>query len=244
MPAKFHPVSPSVWDQTMHDLGVDAKVVRLYLLTCNHRLSEGLFDIKIGHIVTDTGLSAEVVGLALEELEHAGLINYDASVNVVLDRTALKYSPLRNGKSRDGVIKQDARIPGAVRLFENVPDTPLKAELYRLAARYSPDLKFALGERFPDLTFAVEGDIIASESRFFEGASDSPQAPSEAFRAPSRGEPVREEVRAGIPSGVQPAGACAVCGEVAFTRSDGTIDYVGGRPKCNWCVTSPAMSPV
>jgi hypothetical protein len=248
MPAKFHPVTPAVWDRTMRELSTDAKVVRLYLLTCSSRVSEGLFHIPLGIVAHDTGLTPQAVAAAMAELDSSDLASYDADAEVVLDRTALRYSPLRNGEDKDGNVKADKRIPGAVRFFENVPDTALKAELYRLAAQHSPDLMLALGQRFSSLTFATESthhhDLSARAS---EAPSPSPQAPSPIAEAPRRAEPRREERLGGLdPLSDTPflppnevGIACGFCGESALLDSDGEPHQLKGRPFCGWCVVTP-----
>jgi DNA-binding transcriptional ArsR family regulator len=175
MGATYHPVFPALWDRTMRQLGGPAKVVRLYVLTCSHRLSEGLYHLPVGIIQHDTGLEPQHVDQALRELADARLIDYDPDAEVVLDRTALKFAPLKNGVDRDtGEVRVDKRIAGAVRKLEHVPQTPLMAELYRLAVQHSPDLAAAL---------AVEWPVLADD----EGPTRPPvdnQAPSEPLASP------------------------------------------------------------
>jgi DNA-binding transcriptional ArsR family regulator len=161
MPAKFHQFSPAVWDRTMRRLSGPATLVRLYIMTAPTKVTEGLFALPVGIIVHDTGLSEENVEKGLAELAEAGLVDYDHDAEVVLDRWALRYTPLRNGTTTDKTtgevkVKPDNRIPAAVKLFEQVPSSPLKVEFYRLAREHSPDLAYALGERFPSLTLHAE----------------------------------------------------------------------------------------
>jgi hypothetical protein len=184
MPAKYHPVAPSIWDRTMRGLSPAAMVVRYYVQTCPHRVSEGLFQLPLGHLIHDTGLTSEQVDQGLAELAVADLVLYDDEAEVVLDCTALKYNPLRNGTVKDGPrrgdVAPDKRITSAVRLFEQVPETPLKAEFYCLAFEHSPDLAEPLAYRYPDLTFATG-----------QGPSKGLPSPSE---APSREELSRDEL--------------------------------------------------
>jgi len=253
MPAKFHPVTPAVWDRAMRGLTTDAQVVRLYLLTCPSRVSEGLFHIALGILSHDTGLSVDETSLALDELHAAGLVTYDADAEVVLDRTALRYSPLRNGEGKDGALKQDRRIPGAVRLFENVPETPLKAEQYRLAVQYAPDLALALGDRFPWLTLEAEratpglgGSPLEAPSRNGEAPSrvgEAPsrvgEAPSRVGEAPSRAEPSRGDVRDGSTGQEVQGISCGFCGDPALLTSSGIPHELKGVPFCGWCQVVP-----
>lgn len=183
MPANYHPVSPAVWDRTMRELTVEAKAVRLYVLTCPTRVSEGLFTLAVGIIAHDVGLDEWTVRRALDELEAAGLVAYDADAEVILDRTALRYTPLANGKRGE-----DKRIPGAVRKFEAVPDSPLKAEALGLAKAHSPDLHDALVERV-DLAPTPKEEPLRSP---LEVASVFPEAGSAELEAPRRVEPERE----------------------------------------------------
>lgn len=181
MPATYHPVSPAVWDRTMRELTVEAKAVRLYVLTCPTRVSEGLFTLAVGIIAHDVGLDESAVRRALDELEAAGLVAYDADAEVILDRTALRYTPLANGKRGE-----DKRIPAAVKRFEAVPDSPLKAEALGLANAYSPDLHDALVQRFTDASVRTPEEVAAV---FLEGASVRAEGVSERTEAPRRVEP-------------------------------------------------------
>lgn len=242
MPAKFHPVTPAMWDRTMRELSPEAKLVRLYLLTCANRLSEGLFYIPVGIMAHDTGLSLESVERAMSELESVALVSYDREAEVVLDRTALRYAPLRNGKDKDGNVKRNMSIPGAVRLFENVPDTPLKHDLFQLAAEHSPDLREALEERLPSLRPAIPRQGRPALAPL-EPALSSAQGASASAEPPRRAEPVREEREmqskhesSGTPLPVGALILCAHCSESAMMIRPGEPKLYNGHPYCGWCV--------
>jgi hypothetical protein len=161
MPAKFHPVSPTIWDRTQRQLGGPAKVVRYYVQTCPTRISEGLFQLPLGIVIHDTGLTDEQVRQGIDQLAAVGLVSYDEDAEVALDRTALKVNPLRNGvNSRSGEVAPDNRIAGALRMFDQVPDTVLKGEFVRLAREHAPDLADALVAEFGS---AVETDKLPDD---------------------------------------------------------------------------------
>ena len=220
MPAKFHAVSPTIWDRTQRQLGGPAKVVRYYVQTCPTRVSEGLFQLPLGILVHDTGLSETHARQGLAELEAAGLVSYDEAGEVVLDRVALKVNPIRNGTVRDGPrkgeVKADNRIPGALRMFEQVPDSPLKVEFVKLARAHSPDLADALVAEFG---VTEEGPI---------------EDPGRSLQGPSREEQRRVEpdTRGEDDSGVR----CSRCGEPALKKG-GVVDLgPDGKPWCGgWC---------
>lgn len=194
MPAKFHFVSPSVWSRTFRNLSTEAQVVAFNVMTCRHRVSEGLYELSPGHVAADTGLSVEAVEKAFVELDGADVVNYDPEAEVVLDRGALKANPLRNGMDKDtGAVRVDKRIKGAVELFARVADSPLKAEFLALADEHSPDLAAAIREHL-DLPSPSQGAIQGAT----EGLSDRRKAPTQAPpQAPpkDRDEKSREEKR-------------------------------------------------
>jgi hypothetical protein len=150
MPAKFHTVSPTIWDRTQRQLSGPAKVVRYYVQTCPTRVSEGLFQLPLGIIVHDTGMSEEHVRQGVDQLESVGLVSYDEDAEVVLDRTALKLSPLKHGRDdKTGEVRENRAMVNAVRLFDAVPDTWLKREQFRLAETYAPDYAKELAKSDP-----------------------------------------------------------------------------------------------
>ena len=151
MPAKYHAVP--VWGREDRRLSQDAKVLRNYVLRAPTRTSEGLFVLPLQYAIADTGLGEDKILDAFGELSRAGLFEYDAENEVALDRISLKVNPLKNPRSKDGdpVVNEktgepkiDKRIPHAVRLFGQIPDSSLKVEFIVLADRFSPDLAEAI----------------------------------------------------------------------------------------------------
>jgi hypothetical protein len=222
MGATYHPVYPALWDRTMRDLGGPATVVRLYVLTCPHRLSEGLYHLPVGYIQHDTGLEPQHVDQALRELTAARLVDYDPDAEVILDRTALKFAPLRNGVDREtGAVRVDKRIAGAVRKLEHVPPTPLLAELYRLAVEHSPALAEAMAVEWPELA-DDQGQTRTTPDK---------QAPSEPLPSPLQAPPKgRVELRR----------AELRRAEVEGSGEDEQHDQDEQVPACGWCQASPA----
>ena len=129
---------------------MEALVLQDYFRRCPTGTSEGLFSLSLGYIQVDTPLDVEEIQSALAELSRIGLYDYDADTEVLLDRTALRNNPLRNGvNKKTGEISPDKRITHAVRAFEGIPDSMLKLEFLALADLYSRDLADAIREASP-----------------------------------------------------------------------------------------------
>ena len=225
MPARFHTVSPSVWGRELRAASRDAQVVALYVLTCKHRVTEGLYELPVGQVAFDTGMSEAEVLVALEELSRVELVDYDQEHELVLDRRALRDNPLRG---------EDKRLRGAVRRVEPIADSRLKVELYRLALAHSPDFALALGNALPHLTLAADqAKPLASP---FEGASAEPSEPDSGkpLASPSQGARRGEPIRGEVETATRPL--CGWCSwEPAHLDGEGQILEHDGLPWCGTC---------
>lgn len=176
--AKYHPVSPNIWDRKFREVGQEspeAQVVYLYLITCRHRGSEGIFSLSKGYISIDTGLLPDAVDEALDVLTRAGYISYDSDNDVVLDRHALRYyKPVG-----------DPQTTGALNRLEQVPNSPLKKELVKLAFISAPDFADAIIEAFPQL--AVDTPSIESRDCLDTASRARARAPRGEESEKSRG---------------------------------------------------------
>jgi len=143
MTAKYNHVSPHIWTPALRELrstDSNAFELYLYLLTCRHRASEGLFIAPLGYISIDLGMAHADVKAAMAALEAAGYVNYDYEFEVVLDRHALDYYE-PSGKQATGALNK----------IENLPKTPLKVDLLRLAFVNAPKFADLLAEKFSTL---------------------------------------------------------------------------------------------
>jgi hypothetical protein len=238
MPAKFHTISPAIWDRSMRQMGGPAKVVRYYVQTCPTRVSEGLFQLPIGIIVFDTGLSEEHVRKGLDQLEDAGLVSYDEDAEVVLDRTALKLAPLKHGRDAEtGEVKENRAMVNAVRLFDAVPDTWLKREQYRLAERHAPDYARDLGKLDPSLGLEP-GDMPFGDhhpTQPTKGDARGIDGGSMGGVEKSRGEPDKRRAEG---EGVVPA--CGHCQKEVAMVTGNEVRLSADLPWCGWCEVGEA----
>ncbi len=156
----YHAIIGNPWDRTFRALSLPAKVVAFHLQTSLMTRSEGLFLMSTGHIAADTGLPERDVTAALDELNGAGLVDYDADAELILDRRAAKACRLKIGtatvKDANGNIvrdedgkprtlpQPDKRIKSAVAYFERLPASPLKEVFRQLVADNAPALAQAL----------------------------------------------------------------------------------------------------
>lgn len=205
--ANFHLFPPTAWDRTMRELSGPATIVRFYIMTCPTRATEGLFYLPLGILQHDTGLSAQHVAEGLNELVAAGLVSYDEEVEVVLDRTALKFAQPKG-------VKQ---IGGAVNKFKQVPDTPLRVEFYHLAREHARDLATSLLEHDPSLD---------------QRGGDTHVIPNRNGSDRGRREERYEYEKEAEPSHVK----CSHCGKSpALIEGGGKVRQLDGSPWCGWC---------
>lgn len=216
---KFHVVSPRLWDRTFRGLTLEAKAVAFYVLTCQHRTSEGLFELSPHHVAVDTGLEVIEVIQAFEELHEADVMSYDPEQEVVLDRQALSTFPIRS--------PEDNRIKSAVRLFEMVPETPLRAEFLRLAEIHSPALFDAISEQ-------VDFVPLPAEPPERDSPSD---APTKDLGRTLEGPPKdRVEKRRAETRREETSSRCVNDGDEGC---DGSAEYEdNGTAWCSWCAPS------
>lgn len=144
MPAKYLQVSPHIWTPAFRELRQDhpdAHGLYLYLCTCRHRNSEGLFWLPVQYMAIDLGMSEEEIKTSLSVLSDRGYVDYDYTAEVALDLHALDYYK----------PKGPSQIKGAINKLEQVPNTPLKSELYRVAFIKAREFADEFADAFPSL---------------------------------------------------------------------------------------------
>jgi flagellar biosynthesis/type III secretory pathway protein FliH len=133
-------VSPRFWAETCRDGWTDdMKLLALYLLTCPHRRTEGLYLLPLGYMAEDLRWSGERVSASLAQLISEGFAEYDATARVVFLPRALKYQRPDNRN----------QITHAVRSVLELPETYLKARLLAAASQYAQGFAQALREALP-----------------------------------------------------------------------------------------------
>lgn len=134
---RYFRVSPKFWADSAA-WSDDAKILSLYLLTCPHRATEGLYRLPKAYAQADLGWAREAFDKAFDELLAVGFISYDDDAQVVLIRKALKYQAPEN----------DNQARGAIKSLAELPETRLWPEFRQLAERYSERLSKRLAEAF------------------------------------------------------------------------------------------------
>jgi hypothetical protein len=134
----YYRVSPKFWvdSEAWSD---DAKLLALYILTCDHRTVEGLFRLPMNYIAADLGWGKERLPEPFAELLAERFIEHDPANHLVLIVNALKYQSPQN----PNMVKH------AIRKLEQVPvDSPLTSTFKRLAERFCERLAERLPEGF------------------------------------------------------------------------------------------------
>lgn len=116
-------VSSDIWEEMYGDeISWEAKLVRMYIATCQSRTVEGIFPLPMARIVKDTGLDASVVDDALELLSCCHIIAWDGEEELVFDPAALEAARLGSSVDDDGRPK-DKRVIGAVAYVSELPES-------------------------------------------------------------------------------------------------------------------------
>lgn len=112
----------------------------VYLLTCDHRNSEGLYWLPKEYVESDLALEADEVGERLAHLMDRGRIKYDAEAEVVFLPNALKYHE----------PKSKPQLKGAIAALERVPETTLFTDFLSAAETHAPSLAKELRKVFKE----------------------------------------------------------------------------------------------
>ncbi len=139
--AEHRRISPKFWqDPKVRAWGDQEKLLALYLQTCPHRNTEGLFWLPLAYIAADLGYPIDTVSKGLQALCEAGFATYDEPSETVLLRKSLKYQSPAGEK----------QITGALNTLSNLPPTPLFALLRDSAEQFAPEFGKALREALED----------------------------------------------------------------------------------------------
>jgi len=132
-------VGPRFWMDT-HGWSEDARLLALYILTCPHRRTEGIFRLPIPYILADLDWSKERFGKPFAELLAKGFIDYDEGPGIVLIRSALKWQAPENPN----------QVKAAVRAISELPANRLVEPFIELSERFSERLAKGLREGLPE----------------------------------------------------------------------------------------------
>lgn len=139
-PPRYLRVAPRFWsDPAVKAWGDDARLLALYLLTCPHRTTEGLFYLPRLYAAADLGWGAERLSGAWSVLRRDGFLEDDDATDVVLIPKALAYQAPANGNQAKGAIAH----------LKALQPTPLLARLYEEACQRAPHLAAAMRDAFP-----------------------------------------------------------------------------------------------
>lgn len=108
--SRYFRVSPKFWSDA-HHWSDDVRLVALYLLTCEHRNTEGLFRLPELYAVEDLGWDPERFRDAFGELIGMGFVEHDPDAKVVFIVNAMKYQRPDNRNQALGAARRIAELP-------------------------------------------------------------------------------------------------------------------------------------
>lgn len=136
---RYYRVSPRFWTRAeQKGWSDDMKLLALYLLTCPHRTTEGLYRMPKKYAQADLEWSPQRFTERLAELIRDGFCDYDDAAQVVLINGAMRYQSCAN----------DNMAKGAAKRLAELPETRLTCDFKRLAKRLDERLAKHLPERF------------------------------------------------------------------------------------------------
>lgn len=132
----YYRVGSSLWREFRTD---DTRLMAAYVLTCDHRTTEGLFHLPLGYVSADLGWKESRTRKAFSMIADQGLIRYDDDARVCLIMKALKWQAPANPNQRTA----------ALRKLVSLPETFLFPEFYQQARLFAEQFAELLVERFP-----------------------------------------------------------------------------------------------
>jgi hypothetical protein len=181
--AKYHKVFTRLWSSPgFRAAGDDERLATVYVLTCRHRNTEGLFVLPMPLAAHELVWSVERTGEAFEALEVSGFVAVDPTVDLVWLVNAVEWNTPVGEKQLRGAVNVLAETPESflqahylLRCREVCPD---------LAALITSDLKWSdtpsIPLRYPSgITIRISSSISSSNS---SSSSSSSAPPNETNR--------------------------------------------------------------
>ena len=133
----YQRVYTTVWDQPWDE---DTRYLAFYLMTCKHRVTEGLFRLPKPYAWADLRWAPERFERAFSTLLADGFAEYDPAAEVLLLPKALELQQPGNTN----------QIVGATRALERLPDSFLFQRFYEIAKTFAKAFAKALAKAFPE----------------------------------------------------------------------------------------------
>lgn len=137
---RYNTVAGIFWrDRKIRGLSEDGRMLAIYFLTCEHRTTEGFYNLPRVLVIDDLRWNTGRFDAACMELADVGFARYDTNAEVVFITKGLKYNTPKGVNA----------TKGAVTAIDTVQDAP---DLFRLfldaADHYAPAFAEAIRERY------------------------------------------------------------------------------------------------
>jgi len=108
---EFSKVAPAIWrSKKFRALGDDARLVHLYLITCEHQNSAGCYRLPVAYGAADMGWPVDRFETAFQQVSEAGLIACAPETEELFIRNWFRVSPPMNLKHGAGIMTIVSRI--------------------------------------------------------------------------------------------------------------------------------------
>jgi hypothetical protein len=142
----YHRVGSRIWHENWDD---DMMLVVFYLLTNEHRSTEGLYRLPLAYGATDMRWPMKRFKRAFDALVTCNFVEYDGDAQVVLIVKALAWQQPANPNQRKSAAKK----------IKALPDTPLLKRFEQLVRTHTPGFGEWLDKEFPNL-FQTAGEPL------------------------------------------------------------------------------------
>ena len=131
-------VGSRIWLERWDD---DTMLTALYLLTCKHRPTEGIYHLPLQYGATDKRWPLKRFAKAFDHLVAANFVEHDSDAEVVLIVKALKWQAPANPN----------QMRGAVKKIKQLPPTRLLSRFEELCRLHAPAFADYIDQQFPEV---------------------------------------------------------------------------------------------
>ncbi|PUU87421.1 hypothetical protein [Halanaerobium sp.] len=143
----YNKIQDNFWiDEKVRSWDFKTRMIALYLLSNQHRYSEGFYRLPLSYIAEDMRLEQKEILKAVQKLTEASFIKYDRENSMIMIINALKYQPLQNINHCKAALNKLAQLP----------TSPLLANFIRQAEKHNSKFYNFLKKKSKELKFLQE----------------------------------------------------------------------------------------